>query len=423
MSPKVLIAWFFIASAYVMAFMQRMAPQSINAALMADFELDAASVSWLTAGYFWGYALMQIPAGPLVDLFGIRRMAIISLTVSLVSTLGFALSTDMSVAFGFRFLLATGDALVFTILIKLVAQNFSDAKFGLMTGLSQSSGYLGGVLASAPLAFLVGIWGWQHAFMAIAVVCLINLVGVWCCLRESQTSQKPSVSAKTILAVVRRHAKNTASWGCAMANSSHFVMVSILAGVWGLPMVAHTFAMDFVAAGQPLALFMAGNVIGSIFIGHFIDKSTRLVAVMVAVYAVRLVLIVLLAPELARYLGFGFLLVNFLLLGVISGGVVPVVLKCVRQVYTPGFMGTGASLSMTVAGLATVLLLSLLGLGMDVFAVAPDGGIQVATSLGDDSYNFLIAFLLATGMVGIVGAWMIHRNPRPLDLAPQEHTS
>jgi len=154
-SARIFVAWFFIASAYVVAFMQRMAPQSINAELMADFDLSVANVSWLTTGYFWGYALMQIPAGPLVDMVGVRRMAIASLTVSLMGTLGFAYSSSAPAAFLFRFLVAMGDAMVFTILIKLVAQKFSDTKFGLMSGLSQSSGYLGGALATAPLAFFV----------------------------------------------------------------------------------------------------------------------------------------------------------------------------------------------------------------------------------------------------------------------------
>jgi len=214
-SVRIIIAWIFIASAYVLAFMQRMAPQSINAALMVDFNLNAANVSWLTAGYFWGYALMQMPAGPMVDMFGVRRMAIISLTISCVSTLGFALSVSAQVAFLFRFLVAAGDALVFTILIKLVSQNFSDTKFGLMSGLSQSSGYLGGALATTPLAFMVALLGWQHAFVAIAGVCLMNLVGILFFLKEKKANGKSSVSIETIWLVIRRHAKNAASWGCA----------------------------------------------------------------------------------------------------------------------------------------------------------------------------------------------------------------
>jgi len=315
----------------------------------------------------------------------------------------------------FRFLVATGDALVFTILIKLVAQHFSDNKFGLMTGLSQSSGYLGGALATAPLAFLVVYVGWQHAFIVVAAVCLVNLVGVLCFLHTNPGNQKSAPSLHTIWAVVRRHAKHTASWGCAIANGSHFVMVSILAGVWGLPMIAHTFQIDLVQAGQPLALFMLGNVAGSIFIGGLIDKTTKTVSVLILLLTARLVLVLLLAPHIARYAGFGFLLVNFLLIGVISGGIVPVVLQCVRRVYTPGFMGTGASLSMTFAGLATVVLLPTLGFGMDGFASAHAADTQAIAGLGDDSFYFLVAFLPLVSASGIVGASLIPRTPLPPD--------
>jgi len=406
-SARIFVAWFFIASAYVVAFMQRMAPQSINAELMADFDLSVANVSWLTTGYFWGYALMQIPAGPLVDMVGVRRMAIASLTVSLMGTLGFAYSSSALAAFLFRFLVAMGDAMVFTILIKLVAQKFSDTKFGLMSGLSQSSGYLGGALATAPLAFFVASLGWRHSFVVVSAVCLVNLLGALFFLEERKDRNSHSTNIKTILATIRHHVKNIPSWGCAIANASHFVMVSILAGVWGLPMIAYTFNMDLVQAGQPLMLFMLGNVIGSILIGGLIDKTKKIVAAMVGLFSMRLFLILLLIPQISKHLGFGFLLANFLLIGVISGGVVPVVLKCVRKVYTANFMGTGASLSMTFAGILTVGLLPLLGVGMDFFAVNNLENVAMAKTLGNDSFFFLVVFLTAVSLAGIVGALLI----------------
>jgi len=414
-STRTLIAWFFIASAYVVAFMQRMAPQSINADLMADFDLSVANVSWLTTGYFWGYAVMQIPAGPLVDMVGVRRMAIASLTVSFIGTLGFAYSQSAPAAFLFRFLVAMGDAMVFTILIKLVAQKFSDAKFGLMSGLSQSSGYLGGALATAPLAFFVASLGWRYSFVVVSIICLANLLGALLFLEKHTDNRKTSTGIQTILTAVRHHAKNVPSWGCAIANASHFIMVSILAGVWGLPMIAYTFDIGLVQAGQPLMLFMLGNVIGSILIGNLIDKTKKIVAVMVGLFSMRLFLILLLIPQVSRYLGFEFLLVNFLLIGTISGGVVPVVLKCVRKVYTANFMGTGASLSMTFAGILTVVLLPLLGVSMDFFAVNNLENADLVKNLGNDSFLFLVVFLAAVGLAGIAGALLISNNKTSIE--------
>jgi len=172
-------------------------------------------------------------------------------------------------------------------------------------------------------------------------------------------------------------------------------------------MIAYTFDMDLVQAGQPLMLFMLGNVIGSILIGSLIDKTKKIVAAMVGLFSMRLFLILLLIPQISKYLGFGFLLANFLLIGVISGGVVPVVLKCVRKVYTVNFMGTGASLSMTFAGILTVGLLPLLGVGMDFFAVNNLENVAMAKTLGNDSFFFLVVFLTAVGLAGIVGALLI----------------
>jgi len=359
---------------------------------------------------------MQIPAGPLVDMIGVRRMAIASLTVSLMGTLGFAYSNSAPAAFLFRFLVAMGDAMVFTILIKLVAQKFSDAKFGLMSGLSQSSGYLGGALATAPLAFFVASLGWRYSFVVVSAVCLVNLLGALFFLEERKDRNSHSTSIKTILATIRHHVKNPSGWGCAIANASHFVMVSILAGVWGLPMIAYTFDMDLVQAGQPLMLFMLGNVIGSIVIGNLIDKTRKIVSVMVGLFSIRLFLILLLVPQISRYLGFGFLLANFLLIGAISGGVVPVVLKCVRKVYTANFMGTGASLSMTFAGILTVGLLPLLGAGMDFFSVNNLENADMVKNLGNDSFFFLVVFLMVVGLAGIVGALLIPGKKTSLEI-------
>jgi len=410
MTIKVMIAWFFAASAYVVAFMQRMAPQSINAALMAEFSLDATGVSWLTAGYFWGYTVMQLPAGPLVDMVGIRKMALISLTVSLTSTLGFALSTNMSLALACRFLMAMGDALVFTILIKMVAQNFSEGRFGLMSGLSQSSGYLGGFLATAPLAFLVATLGWRDSLLMLAIVCGINLVGVFLFLHHSAQAQRKPVDFSAIRSVISTHVRSLASWGCAIANASHFFVVSTLAGVWGLPMVAHVFSVNAVQAGQPLALFMVGNVVGSIVIGSLIDKTAKIFMVLNVLFLLRLALILLLTPSLARQFGFSFLLLNFLVLGIISGGVIPVVLKCVKKVYTAQFMGTGASLSMTFAGVAMFALLPLLGFSMAQFAVKTDAALFVMADLTDQSFGVLVYFLIAVSAVGVLGVALMARK-------------
>ncbi|MFG3757540.1 MFS transporter, partial [Klebsiella pneumoniae] len=76
----------------------------------------------IASSYFIGYMLMQFPAGVLVDTFGVKKLVVWSLAASSVGTLLFAASTSVPFAFVSRFAIACGDALIFTALIKLVAQ-------------------------------------------------------------------------------------------------------------------------------------------------------------------------------------------------------------------------------------------------------------------------------------------------------------
>ena len=144
--------WALVATAYAVAFFQRLSPQTIMDVLQRDLATDVRGVGVLASAYFCGYMAMQLPAGVLVDTFGVRGVILASLAVSSVGSVAFSFVGDLSGAFAARLLVAIGDALVFTALIKLVAQQFADNCFGLYSGISQVSGYVGGMIATTPLA-------------------------------------------------------------------------------------------------------------------------------------------------------------------------------------------------------------------------------------------------------------------------------
>src|SRR5260370_42315559 len=87
----------------------------------------------------------------------------------------FALAPNLLNVFAARLVVACGDALVFTALLKLVALSFKDERFGIMSGISQVSGYVGGVMATTPLAAAVTGFGWRACLGFIACVGGANL--------------------------------------------------------------------------------------------------------------------------------------------------------------------------------------------------------------------------------------------------------
>ena len=407
-ADRAYLAWAAVATAYAIAFLQRVSPQSVSLNFMHDFSTDAAGVAMLASSYFWGYTLMQIPAGLLVDRYGVKRVVLFSMAASSLGSAAFALAPNLLDVFAARLVVACGDALVFTALLKLVAQSFTDERFGVMSGVSQVSGYVGGVIATTPLAAAVTGFGWRACFLFIACVGLANLAFAKAVLKPDPVSHS-NKTLKSVVVAARQSLSQLANWGCAMTFASHFAVVTTLSGVWGIPMVAHFFNISPTAAGAPLLAFMVGNAVGSIFLGHAADRAAAaLDTALIQICVLRMILIAMLLPPLAHAFGIVYITVVFTTLGLVAGGTVPLVLKCTKKLYTAEFIGVGASVNTTAAGIFAGASQPIIGFAMVAASqFAGTGAVAGAAAIGDAGYSMLIGVLLLMSLPGIAGPMLM----------------
>ncbi|UFZ04278.1 MFS transporter [Bradyrhizobium ontarionense] len=409
-ADRAYIAWGTVALAYAIAFLQRMSPQTVGLSFMRDFGTDASGVAMLASSYFWGYTLMQIPAGVLVDRYGVKRVVLCSMAASVAGSAAFALSPNLLDVFIARVIVACGDALVFTALLKLVAQSFSDERFGLMSGISQVSGYAGGAMATTPLAAAVSGFGWRACFLFIACVGIANCACAFVALKPAAANYTGRTLNSVLLA--SWHALGSvANWGCALSFASHFAVVTTLAGVWGIPMVAHYFGVSPSAAGGPLLAFMVGNAIGSIFLGHAADRTQSLDTALIRISLLRMLLVAMLWPFLAHTFGLLYVGTVFAVLGLVAGGTVPLVLKCTKHLYTAERIGVGASINTTSAGVFAGLAQPVIAIAMmSASGLGADAGSSLRTVANDAGYSALIEILLLMSLPGILGPLMMRRK-------------
>jgi len=407
-ADRAYLAWAAVATAYAIAFLQRVSPQSVSLNFMHDFSTDAAGVAMLASSYFWGYTLMQIPAGLLVDRYGVKRVVLFSMAASSLGSAAFALAPNLLDVFAARLVVACGDALVFTALLKLVAQSFTDERFGVMSGVSQVSGYVGGVIATTPLAAAVTGFGWRACFLFIACVGLANLAFAKAVLKPDPVSHS-NKTLKSVVVAARQSLSQLANWGCAMTFASHFAVVTTLSGVWGIPMVAHFFNISPTAAGAPLLAFMVGNAVGSIFLGHAADRAAAaLDTALIQICVLRMILIAMLLPPLAHAFGIVYITVVFTTLGLVAGGTVPLVLKCTKKLYTAELIGVGASVNTTAAGIFAGASQPIIGFALVAASqFAGTGAVAGAAAIGDAGYSMLIGVLLLMSLPGIAGPMLM----------------
>ncbi|AOB29655.1 hypothetical protein AKI39_01620 [Bordetella sp. H567] len=397
-------SWILIALAYSIAFMQRLAPQSMLNELSASFSIDGAGLGMLASGYFYGYLAMQIPAGILVDTLGVRRVLLGSLLVSLTGTACFALAPTVAAAFAARLVVACGDALVFTAMLKLVALKFKQSRFGLMSGLSQVSGYLGGVIATTPLAYAVSELGWRECFAIVACAVAVNLGAS--ALVFPRTDQAP-MSPKELLPrlgqtlrLFRSRLRNAGSWGCAVVFASHFASVTTLSGVWGLPMVRDTLSISKDQASTCILAFLVSNVAGSILLGHLSDRVRNVRRALLWNCLLRAAILLTLLPALLASLGYVYAIACFSVLGFVAGGTVPLVLKAVRKLYSTEMIGIGASFNTTLAGITAALVQPLIGSLLAASATGSPGHLSYTAQ----GYTGFVLFMAAVSALGCIGA-------------------
>jgi MFS family permease len=138
-----------------------------------DLGFNPAKTGVLLSSFFWVYAFMQLPAGWLVDRFGVRRTYAIGFIFwSFMSGLT-GLTSGLATLILFRVLMGTGQAVAFPASSRAVANWFQESERGLVTGLYLAGVRIGGALVSVFGGWFLTHYDWRWFFVAVGAASLV----------------------------------------------------------------------------------------------------------------------------------------------------------------------------------------------------------------------------------------------------------
>src|SRR5512137_1231279 len=165
---------------YIFVYFDRVAPAVVAPELMKEFGLTATSLGILSSMYFYPYAAMQIPSGILSDYLGPRISVGTFFIIAAIGTAMFGLAHSFGVIIFGRFLMGVGVAVVWIPCMRILANWYRPNEFSTLTGMMLTWGNAGAILASAPLAFLVGLVGWRASFFWLGgfmvIIAILNFI-------------------------------------------------------------------------------------------------------------------------------------------------------------------------------------------------------------------------------------------------------
>ena len=123
----------------------QVSPSVMAAELMSAFHINAMGLGLMSAFYFYSYTGMQIPAGMLLDRFGVRHIVATALLVCAVGAALFGMTHSMAWGSIARVLMGFGSAFAFVSVLAVADRWFDRKYFAMLAGLAQFFAALGAI--------------------------------------------------------------------------------------------------------------------------------------------------------------------------------------------------------------------------------------------------------------------------------------
>ncbi|MGA2075614.1 MAG: MFS transporter [Terriglobia bacterium] len=159
--------------------------------IMRDFRIAPAAMGVLLSAFFWTYGAFQIPAGAIVDRFGIRRTYAAGFLVWSFASASIALSRAPGDITGLRMLLGLAEAVAPLASISFIRNNFAAQDQGLPTSIYISGQNIGPALGALVGAILLDRFGWRVMFAITGLGALVWLPCWWVATSSHGKSAAP----------------------------------------------------------------------------------------------------------------------------------------------------------------------------------------------------------------------------------------
>lgn len=255
------LIWGLAASFYFLDYLARVAPGVMHQYLQQDFGINEAGFGILTASFYVPYILMQLPVGLTVDRFSIRWLLTFMSLLTAFGCVLFGLADNLAVASVARMLIGFSAAFAFVCALRLATSWFPPVMLGLLAGLTQALGMLGGAAGEAPISLMVGVIGWRHTMLVMAFIFVILAVLLYQFIKDRpETNKKETHIAGSIdiwqsLKIILSHRQ---TWINALYAGFLFGPTAV---------IGESIGPAYLQFGRGLTAHSAAFAIGLIFIG------------------------------------------------------------------------------------------------------------------------------------------------------------
>ena len=142
--------------------------------MSSDLGVSVAGLGTLTAAFYLGVGIMQVPGGVMTAKWGAKKVVVFGIFLSTAAVFATSAGTSILEIAVLRFIVGTGMAFVFAPGVVLVSELFRGGKSGMGVGLFNSAFDIGGVVALFGWVVLAEASGWRPSLLIGGVLSLVT---------------------------------------------------------------------------------------------------------------------------------------------------------------------------------------------------------------------------------------------------------
>ena len=187
---------FLLAFGVMIAFFDRINLAVSQNALHVSFGISLIAFGYLSSAFNWSYAFMQMPAGMLLDRFGVRRVGRVSTCLWSIASFVAAISPGLASFFFARLLLGVAEAPTFPANAKAIGYWFPQHERSLAIAVTDAAAKFSSAIGVPFLGLLLLHFGWRYTFAATGLLSLLYFVMFYAFYRNP--TEDPRLSAEEL---------------------------------------------------------------------------------------------------------------------------------------------------------------------------------------------------------------------------------
>ena len=280
----IIIAWCFVLIEYAL----RVSDSVIITQLQAAFTLSAKQIGVLSSAYYFTYVSCMLPAGILIDRYGLYRIWQIALSILGLGSLVFALKLSYGIAIIARIAMGFGSSFA---VIGVFALIIDKQQAGKLIGLTMAVAMLGAVLGQGPWLQLTHyLHNWTGPYYLASVV-LIGLLMLWRYYGHNVNStQVATQSFSDIFKTFTILLRSPVFWILAIFMGVLSTPQTAFMALWGPSFLHLKYHLSATQSAFLTSIISIGAILGGLFFGCWVDKTKFVFETLLVVSGVTIML-------------------------------------------------------------------------------------------------------------------------------------